>query len=198
MDLTSHLDLPPSSLPAAPADSAADEPSAWIRRWSSLVVPGASLLDVACGRGRHVRWFAGLQARVTAVDWDAQAVTGLSGIAETRVADLENAPWPWPGRRFDAIVVTNYLWRPLLPLLADSLTEGGVLLYETFAAGQERFGKPSNPDFLLQPGELLRAFQGLRVVAYEDGHLAGPERCVQRLAALREPVSGPALRRVPL
>ena len=92
-----------------------------------------------------------------------------------------------PQRRFDAVVVTNYLWRPLLPRIRDSLAPGGVLLYETFACGQDTVGKPSRPDFLLQPGELLQAFSGLRVVAYEDGYLASPPRFVQRLAAVRAP-----------
>lgn len=181
-----------------PDPHASLEPSPWIRRWSHLVVPGASLLDLACGQGRHVRWFAALQARVTAVDRDAQAIGRLAGLAETLVADLEHGPWPFVGRQFDAIVVTNYLWRPLLPLLTDSLTDGGVLLYETFSTGQEHYGRPQNPDFLLEPGELLTAFAGLRVVAYEEGHLSQPDRCVQRLAAVREPLDGPPLRRHPL
>ncbi|HSB98402.1 MAG TPA: SAM-dependent methyltransferase, partial [Burkholderiaceae bacterium] len=105
--------------------------------------------------------------------------------AELIEADLENAPWPLPGRRFDAVVVTNYLWRALLPAVVDSVAEGGLLLYETFALGQQRFGRPSNPDFLLRPGELLTAAQGLHVLAYEDGIVASPERRVQRLAAWR-------------
>ena len=85
------------------------------------------------------------------------------------MADLENGPWPLAGERFDAVVVTNYLWRPLMPSLLASLADGGVLIYETFALGNEAFGRPSNPDFLLRPGELLRCCRGLHVVAYEDG-----------------------------
>jgi hypothetical protein len=110
------------------------------------------------------------------------------------VADVENAAWPLPGRRFDAVVVTNYLWRELLPTLVDSVDAGGVLIYETFAAGNQTVGKPSNPNFLLREGELLVATRGLRVVAFEDGFLSDPERFVQRIVAVREEVrpSAPA------
>jgi len=103
-------------------------------------------------------------------------------------ADLEEAPWPYPGRRFDAIVVTNYLHRPLLPTLAGSLEPGGMLIYETFALGNERFGKPSNPAYLLAPGELLEAVRGtLRVLAFEDLVVSDPRpAAIQRLAARRE------------
>jgi len=124
-------------------------------------------------------------------------MAALRGVADLVVADIEGAPWPLPGRRFDAIVVTNYLSRPLLPTLTASLAPGGVLLYETFAAGNETVGRPSRPDFLLAPGELLGAATGLRIVAYEDGFLANPDRFVQRLAALREP-AGAVARRYPL
>lgn len=165
----------------------AGEASDWIRRWSHLVPAGGSVLDVACGGGRHVRWFAARGARVTGVDRDAEALAPLQGLGEMVVADIENGPWPFASRQFDAVVVTNYLWRPLLPELVASVTIGGVLLYETFAAGHETVGRPSRPDFLLQPGELLRAVQGhLRVVGYEDGFLAGPDRFVQRIAAVAE------------
>ena len=165
-------------------------PSAWVTRWSHLIARGSSVLDVACGSGRHVRWFAERGCRVTGVDRDAAALAPLQPIAETLVADLENAPWPLPGRQFGAVVVTHYLWRPLLPALVGSLAEGGVLLYETFAFGNASVGKPSNPDFLLRPGELLAAFAGLRVVAFEDGFATSPERFVQRLAAVREAAGG--------
>ena len=175
---------------------AALDASPWVQRWSTLVPRGASVLDLACGSGRHVRWFAARGARVTALDRDAQALAALEGIAaEIVVADIEGGPWPLAGRRFDAVVVTNYLWRALLPTIVASVAEGGALIYETFARGNETVGKPSNPDFLLAPGELLRAAAGLRVVAYEDGFLAGPpERFVQRVAAVREaaPSAGPA------
>jgi SAM-dependent methyltransferase len=162
------------------------EPSPWVRRWSSLVPTGASVLDVACGAGRHVRWFAERGCRVTGLDRDAQALAGLRDIADVVVADIESGPWPLAERRFDAVVVTNYLWRELLPTLVASVAEGGVLIYETFATGNESVGKPSNPKFLLRPGELLRATSALRVIAYEDGFLTAPERFVQRIAAVRE------------
>ena len=102
------------------------------------------------------------------------------------VADIENGPWPFAGRQFDAVVVTNYLWRPLLPTLLASLAPGGVLIYETFAQGNETVGKPSRPDFLLRPGELLEVCRGLRVVAFEDGFQQAPDRFTQRIAAVRE------------
>jgi SAM-dependent methyltransferase len=174
--------------------------SPWVQRWSQLVPAGASVLDVACGSGRHVRWFAARGCRVTGVDRNAEALRGLAAIAETCVADLENASWPLAQRRFDAVVVTNYLWRALLPTLVDSVAEGGVLIYETFAIGQASVGKPSNPAFLLAPGELLAAVRGLRVVAYEDGFVDEPPRFVQRIVAVREHrvVPGTAPQRHPL
>ena len=176
---------------------AAQAPSAWVRRWSHLVADGARVLDVACGGGRHLHWFAARGARVTGVDRDAALLARLRGEAgagqavELVEADLENAPWPFGGRRFDAVVVTRYLWRPLLPVIVASVDDGGVLLYETFAHGQETVGRPARADFLLAPGELLAvaAAAGLRVVAYEDGFLDAPPRFVQRLAAVREAAS---------
>ena len=177
-----------------PATLHGDEPaSAWVRRWSHLAPAGGSVLDVACGRGRHSRWFHALGHRVTALDRSAEALAAIGLPAErfeTVLADIEGGPWPLAGRQFDAVVVTNYLWRPLLPTLLASLAPGGVLIYETFAAGNETVGKPSRPDFLLQPGELLQLCQSLRTVAYEDGFetaLAGTTaRFVQRIAAVRE------------
>ena len=159
-------------------------PSPWVQRWSHLIAPGARVLDVACGSGRHVRWFAGRGCQVTALDRDAAALEPLQAIADVVLADIENQPWPLAGRRFDAVIVTNYLWRALLPTLCASLADGGVLVYETFAHGNQSVGKPSNPDFLLRPGELLAATQGLRVVAYEDGFQGSPARFVQRIAAV--------------
>ncbi len=168
------------------------EPSEWIVRWSHLVPAGGTLLDVACGRGRHLRWFAARGLQVTGVDRDADALAACGDVGERIQADIEGGPWPFAGRRFDAVVVTHYLWRPLLPAIVDSVAPGGVLLYETFAAGNETVGRPSRPDFLLRPGELLEAVQGrLHVVAYEDGFLAAPDRFVQRVAAVR-PVPGAA------
>ena len=176
---------------------ASHAPSPWVARWAHLIAPRGSVLDVAAGSGRHTQWLAARGHVVTAVDRDAVAMTPLSGIAEVVVADLENAPWPLPGRRFQAIVVTNYLWRPLLPTLAESLAEGGVLLYETFAVGNETVGRPSRREFLLARGELLGAAASLRTVAYEDGFLSNPDRFVQRVAAVREPADAVA-RRYPL
>ena len=163
-------------------------PSPWIVRWADAIAAHGSVLDVACGSGRHARYLVQRGLRVTAVDRDRDAIASLQGVvAEALVADLEGAPWPLPGRRFDAVIVTNYLWRPLLPVLVASVAVGGLLLYETFALGQQRWGRPSNTDFLLRPAELLAAAQGLHVVAYEDGVLTTPTRRVQRLAAWRAP-----------
>ncbi|MBE2241260.1 MAG: class I SAM-dependent methyltransferase [Burkholderiaceae bacterium] len=176
------------------------EPSAWVQRWSGLVPAAASVLDVACGSGRHVRWFAARGARVTAIDRDAAALAALRSLPDVVVveADIEAQGWPLPGRQFDAVVVTNYLWRALLPTLVASVAEDGVLIYETFARGNETIGRPSNPDFLLAPGELLRATGALRVIGYEDGFIATePQRFVQRIAAVREGGAAPP-RRYPL
>jgi hypothetical protein len=116
------------------------------------------------------------------------------GTGEAIVADIERDPWPLAGRQFDAVIVTHYLWRPLLPVLVAAVGVGGVLLYETFASGNASVGRPSNPDFLLRPGELLAAAATLRIVAYEDGFLGDPDRFVQRLAAVRErPAATPPL-----
>lgn len=163
-------------------------PSDWIRRWSHLVPPGGDVLDVACGLGRHMRWFYEQNHPVTGVDTAQKAINSIANWGEAITADLEADPWPLPGRRFACVVVTNYLWRPLLPTLLDSVAPGGVLLYETFAQGNETVGRPARPEFLLRPGELLQACSGLRVVAYEDGFLDAPARFVQRIAAVREPL----------
>ena len=163
-----------------------ETPSPWIMRWADSIPAAGSVLDLACGSGRHVRHLAARGLRVTAVDRDRDALAHSRGVAaEVIEADLEGAAWPLPGRRFDAVVVTNYLWRALLPTIVDSVAEGGVLLYETFALGQEQLGRPTNPDFLLRPGELLTVARGLHVLGYEDGIAAAPERRVQRLAAWR-------------
>lgn len=163
--------------------SAPEAPSAWIRRFAPLVPPGARVLDVACGSGRHTRLFADRGCRVTAVD-RAPSLAAAEGLRIV-TADLESAPWPFADERYDTVVVTNYLHRPLFPHLLAALAPGGVLLYETFARGNAAFGKPSNPSFLLAPGELLAAFGGaLRVLAFEDGYVATPRPAmVQRLAA---------------
>ena len=171
--------------------------SPWLLRWAHLIPPGGRVLDLAAGGGRHSRWLASEGFAVTAVDRDAEAMAALGGIAETLVVDLEGAPWPLEGRRFDAVLVTNYLWRPLFPAIVAAVGEGGLLLYETFAAGNETVGRPARPDFLLARGELLALAAGLQVVAYEDGFLSDPDRFVQRIAAVRPlPAAGPLRHRL--
>lgn len=189
-------------------------PSSWVARFAPLVPPG-EVLDLACGRGRHARLFAALGHPVLALDRDPDALAALTGTAAiaTMPFDLEQQQngdrphfssdqngvcphfagaqfaWPFGAGRFAGIVVTNYLHRPLLPKIVEALRPDGILIYETFAAGNERFGKPSNPAFLLEEGELLGL--GLRVIAYESGYLAAPKPAmVQRLCA-----SGPAFAR---
>jgi hypothetical protein len=137
-----------------------------------------------------MRWFAQRGHPVTGVDRTADALATAGAFGQTVLADIEDGPWPFAGQAFEAVVVTNYLWRPRLPDIVQAVALGGVLLYETFAQGNESVGKPSRPDFLLGPGELLRACAGLRVVAYEDGFLDEPARFVQRIAAVR-PVQNP-------
>ena len=167
---------------------ASQQPSPWIVRFAHLVPAGARVLDVAAGQGRHARFFASRGARVVAVDRDAAALAALAGSPriETRAADLEAGAWAFAGERFDAIVVANYLHRPLLPHLLDALADDGAFVYETFAVGNERFGRPSNPDFLLRQGELVEAVRGrLTSVAFEQGHVGGDRpAAVQRLAAV--------------
>jgi SAM-dependent methyltransferase len=159
-----------------------ETPSPWVARWAPLVGRGP-VLDVASGSGRHSRLFGALE--VIAVDRDAQSIPGVRFVQ----ADLEDgSPWPFAGQRFGGIVVTNYLHRPLLPVLAGALAEGGVLIYETFMAGNERYGRPSNPNFLLRPGELLQAFAALTVVAFEQGDTG--KAVVQRLCAIRGAANG--------
>ncbi|MDB5825967.1 MAG: SAM-dependent methyltransferase [Variovorax sp.] len=176
-----------------PADQSLSAPSAWIVRWAHLVPAGGRILDVACGAGRHMRWFAQRGHPVTGVDRAPEAVESAARWGRAVEADIEAGPWPFAEESFDAVVVTNYLWRPRLPDIVAAVAPGGVLLYETFAAGNETIGKPSRPDFLLQPGELIAACSGLRVVAYEHGYEAtAPHfaRFVQRIAAVRLAESG--------
>ncbi|HUP98582.1 MAG TPA: class I SAM-dependent methyltransferase [Usitatibacter sp.] len=171
--MDAHLELPPSP---------------WVQRWLGWIRPGGAVLDLACGSGRHARLLARLGFEVDAVDRDPRLFPDPPRGVTLLAADLEEGPWPYAGRRFDAIVVTNYLHRPLLPKLVDALEAGGLLVYETFARGNERFGKPSNPAFLLEPGELLEAVRGhLRVLGYEDLVVEEPRpAAVQRLCARRE------------
>lgn len=171
-------------------------PSAWVCRFASLIPAGGEVLDLACGGGRHSRWLAGSGYRVEAVDRDVAMLAefidfaALGGV-RVREADLEAGEWPYagrPGRTFSGIVVTNYLFRPRLPLLLAALADPGVLIYETFMAGNKRYGRPSNPDFLLQPQELLdwAKANALSVVAFEEGYVDLPKPAmVQRLCAVR-------------
>lgn len=176
-----------------------EAPSPWVCRWTPLIRPAGQVLDLACGGGRHMQWLASQGHLVLGVDRSAEALALATAFGPTLQADIENGPWPLNGQRFDAVVVTNYLWRPLWPHILASVAPGGVLIYETFALGHETVGRPSRPDFLLTPGELLQVAGqgGLRVVGYEDGFLDSPPRFVQRLAAVRED-AGPSPARWPL
>jgi len=163
-------------------------PSSWVRRFAPLIPTGGGVLDVASGSGRHARWLAGSGYRVEAVDRDTQALAALEDVTGvvTRVADLENDRWPYDGAAFDAVVVTNYLYRPRFDRLIDAVKPGGLLIYETFMLGNEAFGRPSNPDFLLRPGELLdRVRPRLTVAAFEQGRVDVPKPAViQRICAI--------------
>lgn len=160
-------------------------PSPWLLRWAHLLPAQATVLDLACGAGRHLHWAVTQGHRPTGVDRDAAALALAPAGADTLQADIEDGPWPLVDRQFSAVLVFNYLWRPLWPRLLDCLAPGGLLVYETFASGNATVGKPSRPDFLLQPGELLAQCAGLRVIAYEDGFLDTPARFVQRIVARR-------------
>lgn len=165
-------------------------PSLWVRRFAGLVPPHRRILDLAAGSGRHAMFFNALGNPVTAVDRDVSALAPLAGPKlEVIEADLENgSPWPLDEREFGGVVVTNYLHRPLFEHIAAALAPHGVLIYETFGRGNERFGKPSNPDFLLEPGELLQVAlrYGLAVLAYECGEVCEPKPAIiQRMVAQR-------------
>ena len=208
------MQSPPPILPMPPPARHAPiaAPSAWVARFASLV-PAGEVLDLACGSGRHARLFAGRGHPVLAVDRDATALAGLAACGDpglvTLQIDLEAGPadlglaqtqpaWPFQPGRFAAIIVTNYLYRPTLAMLPTCLAPGGILIYETFARGNERYGKPSNPDFLLAPDELLQlALQAtplLQVVAFEQGYVDLPAPAiVQRLCARRPDCSATAV-----
>lgn len=160
-------------------------PSPWIVQWAGLVAADCPVLDVAAGGGRHTRFFVDRGHKVTSVDRDVSALAVQPNV-EIVQADLEDgSPWPLLGRRFGAVIVTNYLHRPLFPALLDALSTGGVLLYETFMEGNERFGRPSRPEFLLKDGELLELVRGrFSVVAYEARLVSEPKMAmIQRIAA---------------
>lgn len=161
---------------------AVEPPSPWVLQWGARVSRGP-VLDVACGSGRHARWFAARGFAVVAVDRSPQEIAGVRFVQ----ADLEGGrPWPFADERFGAIVVTNYLHRPLFSRLGTALAAEGVLIYETFMVGNERYGRPSNVDYLLRPGELLEAFPALHVVAFEQGRVREPRPAVmQRLCAVQ-------------
>lgn len=167
-------------------------PEATIVAWAAHVPRGATVLDVAAGSGRHGLWFAGRDHTVVAIDRDTEALQQRAP-AKCRIvqADLENAAWPLPGERFDAVIVVNYLWRALLPTLFASVTVGGHLMYETFANGNEKYGRPRNPDFLLRNGELREATpKEFDVLEFGQDVVGSPPTAVrQRLLArrLREP-----------
>lgn len=172
-------------------------PSPWVKRFAPLIPRNGTVLDLACGAGRHTFFLHGLGYDVVALDRDVSRLGDLPDKPRLEVveADLENgSPWPLPDRLFSGIVVTNYLFRPLFPTLIKALSEEGVLIYETFALGNEQFGKPSNPAFLLKPGELLEAVQNtLQIVAFEDGLIEQPRQAVvQRLCAIRTNDEGQA------
>lgn len=167
-----------------------EKSSRWVERFLPRIKSGGDVLDLACGRGRHSLLLHAAGYRVEAVDRDADALAGISARApgiSTRVTDLEGGSWPYHGRRFDGIVVSNYLFRPLFPHLLDALGANGVLIYETFMSGNERFGKPSNPAFLLRQDELLDMVRPrLVVVAFEQGEIETPRPAVvQRICAAR-------------
>ena len=175
-----------------------EPPSSWVKRWVHLLPLSKKLdandsaditdvLDLACGHGRHMQYLSGLGHKVLGVDRNAEALKTASQWGDALLADIENAAWPLDGRTFKAVVVTNYLWRELFPKILNSLAEDGVLIYETFSQGNEAFGKPSRPEFLLQSGELLERCKGLRIVAFEEGWMPSPDRLIQRVVAIRLP-----------
>jgi len=166
-------------------------PSPWVVRHAQSIPARGKVLDLACGSGRHARFLAGLGYPVLAVDRDAGGLAGLSTIEgiTTRQLDLEGEEWPLAGQVFDGIVVTNYLWRPRLPDVLALLAPGGALIYETFMVGNAAYGKPTNPAFLLQAGELrqLAAAAGLREVDYAEGYVASPKPAMrQAICAIRD------------
>ncbi len=165
-------------------------PAPWVVRFAPLITDNGPVLDLACGSGRHARYLVSRGHPVVALDRDAEALKPLKILTGVEIvaADLENGnPWPPAGRQFAGIIVTNYLHRPLFPAIIDAVADDGILIHETFALGNETYGKPSNPDFLLRPGELLDIVRGsLQIVAFEEGIVAAPRPAVvQRICAVK-------------
>lgn len=164
-------------------------PSEWVCKHAAHIKAGGHVLDMACGSGRNARWLAANGWKVEAVDRDMAALGSLQGIANlhTTMADLEDAPWPYDALQFDGIVVCRYLHRPLLLQLTRSLKPGGILIYETFMVGNERFGKPSNPEFLLKPDELMETYtKGFDILAFEQGQFDMPKPCMMQRICVRK------------
>jgi SAM-dependent methyltransferase len=175
--------------------SSANEPSHWVARHAHLIPAGGRALDLACGNGRHARYLRTLGHDVVAVDIDLKGVRDLAATSGVQLlqADLEGEDWPFQAGQFDAIVVSNYLHRPHFPHLISSLAPDGLLIFETFAAGNEKYGRPRNPDYLLQPNELLDAFANeLEVIAYEQREVSEPRPAVRQRICARLP--DPAMR----
>lgn len=182
--------------PAAHPHPGPPAPLAWVRRFAPLVAPSGTVLDLACGGGRHARLFLARGHAVVALDIDVSGVADLMGRSDAEIieADIEGGAWPLAGRTFAGVVVTNYLHRPLMKTLVGAVADGGVLLYQTFAAGNERYRRPRNPDHLLRRGELLNVVGGrFQVVAFEDGILAEGEDAavVQRICAVKASARAP-------
>lgn len=162
-------------------------PSVWVARFAVLIPGGGRVLDVACGSGRHARFLAANGHSVEAVDREMSGFIDVPASVNVREADIESGPWPYASEKFAGVVVTNYLHRPLMAALVACVAPGGAFIYETFAAGNEKYGRPSRPDFLLKQGELLEVVRGqLQVVAFEDVYVETPKPArVQRIAAVR-------------
>jgi len=163
-----------------------EAPSHWVERWSHLAKPHCQVLDLACGAGRHMQYFQAQGHFCTGVDRSAEALSVACAFGQVIEADIEAGPWPLIDQHFDVVVVTNYLWRPLMPQILSCLAPEGLLIYETFSLGHEKIGKPSRPDFLLKPGELLQTCADLRVIAYEEGYWNSPAKFIQRIVAVHQ------------
>ena len=164
-------------------------PSPWVVNYVDQINEGSDVLDLACGSGRHTRLFLERGCRVMAIDLNIEGVSGLMGDPGLAVleVDLENGPWPLGNADFDAVVVTNYLWRPLFPRIRDAVRPGGLVIYETFADGNERFGKPSNPDYLLKEGELNDWFSDWEILGYEHAEVTDPRPAMVQHICARKP-----------